>query len=82
MMYTITRKEHTKRSIQTFGRFSDMVPFVTVWRGENPPFDLEIDDASIRKRLIVMFAQDGYYHVKQGRKILFKGQVYMNDVWG
>ena len=81
-MYSITRKEHTERSIQSFGRFSDMIPFVTVWKGQNPPFDLEIDDASIRKKLIIMFRQEGYYQVKEGRKILFRGFAYMNDIFG
>ena len=81
-MYIITRKEHTKKSIQTFGRFSDMIPFVTVWRGQRTPFDLEVDDAGIRKSLMLMFKQEGYYQVKQGRNILFKGHVYFTDIFG
>ena len=80
MMYIITRKQSTERSRQQFGRFSNMTPFVTVWRGRNPPFDLEVEEETIRHHLFEMFARPGYYQVKNGRQILFKGHISIGDI--
>ena len=80
MMYTITRKQSTERSREHFGTFSNMIPFVTVWRGRVPPFNLEVEDEAIRHRLFEMFCKPGCYQVKDGRQILFKGYVSIGDL--
>lgn len=80
MMYTITRKQSTERSREHFGRFSNMVPFVTVWKGRTPPFDLEVEEETIRHHLIEMFVRPGYYQIKDGRQILFKGTIGISDL--
>jgi len=57
-----------------------MIPFVTVWRGRAPPFSLEVEDETIRHRLLEMFMKPGYYQVKDGRQVLFKGYISIGDL--